>query len=228
MATIFIVEDDRSITNAMIKEFNKWHYQAQTVSDWDNVVLEIQHFQPDIVIMDITLPTFDGFYWTNQLRQVSDVPVIFVSAADMDPNAVRAIATGADDYIVKPFSLNVLISKIQAVLRRTKRETITVETLAYEDYRLNILTNELTHQDSAVKLTPTEATILKILFLNSGKLVTKQQLMQNIWQGGLFIEDGVLNVNISRLREKLAQVGLRDRLVTERGRGYRLVTADEI
>ncbi|WP_243674471.1 winged helix-turn-helix domain-containing protein [Lentilactobacillus kisonensis] len=102
-----------------------------------------------------------------------------------------------------------------------------MESLTYEDYRLNILTNELKYQDHTVKLTPTEGTILKIFFLNAGKLVTKQQLMQNIWQGGSFIEDSVLNVNMSRLREKLDQVNLRGRLVTERGRGYRLVTADE-
>lgn len=228
MPKIFVVEDDQTITKAMVKEFSKWQYEAQTVQDWNKVVTEILKFQPDIVIMDITLPTFDGFYWTDKLRQTSDVPVIFVSAADMDPNAVRAIATGADDYIVKPFSLTVLISKIQAVLRRTKRKAIPMETLTYEDYQLNFLTNQLNHHGIIVKLTPTEGMILKLFFLNAGKLITKQQLMQTIWQGGLFIEDSVLNVNMSRLRDKLAQVGLRNRLLTERGRGYRLVTADEI
>ncbi|WP_243674470.1 response regulator [Lentilactobacillus kisonensis] len=105
MPKIFIVEDDRTITNAMIKEFNKWQYLSQTVQDWNSVVAEIRTFQPDIVIMDITLPTFDGFYWTSQLRQVSDVPVIFVSAADMDPNAVRAIATGQMTMLLSRFHL---------------------------------------------------------------------------------------------------------------------------
>ncbi|GHP13990.1 DNA-binding response regulator [Lentilactobacillus fungorum] len=228
MDRIFIVEDDPTITAAMLQEFHKWQYIAQTVTSWDHVIDEIQNFNPDIVLMDITLPTFDGFYWTNQLRQLSKVPIIFISAAEMDPNAVRAIAAGADDYIVKPFSLNVLVSKIQAVIRRTKQAAKPMETLTFEDYQLTILTNELKHGDVSVKLTPTEGTILKLLFLNAGKLVTKKQLMQTIWQGGLFIEESVLTVNMSRLRDKLAQVNLRNRLVTERGHGYRLVAADEL
>lgn len=228
MTKIFIVEDDSAITKEMIKEFQKWRYLAKTVTDWDRVVEEIQDWQPNIVIMDITLPTFDGFYWTGKLRQASEVPIIFVSAAEMDPNAVRAIATGADDYIVKPFSLNVLISKIQAVLRRTQKTVQSLSALKFEDYRLNVLTNELTYQGRAIKLTPTESIILKLLFLNAGKTVTKTQLMQQIWQGGQFIEADVLNVNISRLRDKLEQVGLRNQLVTERGHGYRLVSANEI
>ncbi|GAF40401.1 response regulator protein GraR [Agrilactobacillus composti DSM 18527 = JCM 14202] len=225
MQRVFIVEDDQTIVQAMQTALAKWQFQTQTVQDWQQVATEISAYDPDLVVMDITLPTFDGFYWTGKIRETSQVPIMFVSAGEMDPNAVRAIATGADDYIVKPFALSVFVSKIQAILRRSQRSAATLETLNFEDYSLNILNNELTHGIASVKLSPTEGTILKLFFLNPDQTLSKKQLVQKIWQGGLFIDEGVLSVNISRLREKLAKVDLRARLVTERGRGYRLVRA---
>ena len=182
---------------------------------------DLQQSKPQIVLMDITLPTFDGFYWTQKIREVSDVSIIFISAAQMDPNAIRAIAIGADDYLVKPFTSNVLIAKIQAVLRRTQQNLTQV--LTFEDYQLSILKNELRYHDQTVKLTPTKGVILRLLFINANQTVTKQQFLEALWQGGAFIDENTLKVNISRLREKLAVVNLRQQLITERKRGYRLV-----
>lgn len=227
MQKVFIVEDDQAIIRALQIGLKKWNYQTQIVTDWQQVAAEILSTQPDLVIMDITLPMYDGFFWTGKLRESSQVPVIFLSAAELDPNAVRALAMGADDYLTKPFSINVLVSKIQAIFRRMKINQNDINDLMFEDYRLNILTNNLKIGQKQVKLTPTEGVILKLLFLNAGQVVSKKTIMNELWQGGSFIDEGALNVNLSRLRKKLAVVDLENRLVTERKQGYRLVEKDE-
>ncbi|KRL37893.1 response regulator transcription factor [Liquorilactobacillus uvarum] len=223
MPKIFVIEDDASILNSVRKGLEKWQYQVENVGNWKNIVQEFLDFEADLVIMDITLPTYDGFYWTSKIRDISNVPIIFVSAAEMDPNAVRAIATGADDYITKPFSLAVLISKIQAVLRRVSSDSeVRSKKITVKGYQLNVLNNCLSYTGQTIKLTPTEGIIMELLFLNPNKTISKDRLMQNIWQGGLFITQNALNVNVSRLRSKLATVNLKEKLVTERGRGFRL------
>ena len=213
---------------ALHQGLQKWNFKDQTVNDWEKVAAEIAAANSDLVIMDITLPLFDGFYWTEQIRQVSQVPIIFLSAAEMDPNAIRALALGADDYLVKPFSINVLLSKIQAVLRRTQANSTEINYLCFEDYQLNILTNVLTNSKVQLKLTPTEGVIMKLLFLNHGKVVTKKQIINELWQGGNYIDENILNVNLSRLRKKLAVTKLSQRLITERKRGYRLIEKKEL
>lgn len=222
MTTVLLIEDDPAIIQATTIALHKWNYKVATISDWCNLINDLQRINPQLVLMDITLPTFDGFYWTQQIREVSNVPIIFISAAPMDPNAVRAIAIGADDYLVKPFTSNVLIAKIQAVLRRNN---ITQE-LTFENYRLSILKNELVYQQQVVKLTPTEGVILRLLFINANQTVTKEQFLQALWQGGAFVDENILKVNISRLRNKLSKVNLSQQLITERKRGYRLISHD--
>lgn len=220
---ILVIEDNRLLLEEMQTAFQKWNYQMGRIQHWDQVDDEVRRQQPDLVIMDITLPSYDGFYWTQKIREFSDVPLIFVSAAEMDPNAVRAIASGADDYIVKPFASEVLISKIQALLRRTQPQLTTQ--LRFENYQLNVLTNVVTQGAHQVKLTPTEGLILKVFFMHPQQIITKEQLLQQIWQSGEFLDAAVLNVNMSRLRSKVATVGtLKEQLVTVRKRGYQLVS----
>lgn len=220
---ILVIEDNRLLLEEMQTAFQKWNYQMGRIQNWDQVDDEVRRQQPDLVIMDITLPSYDGFYWTQKIREFSDVPLIFVSAAEMDPNAVRAIASGADDYIVKPFASEVLISKIQALLRRMQPQLTTQ--LRFENYQLNVLTNVVTQGAHQVKLTPTEGLILKVFFMHPQQIITKKQLLQQIWQSGEFLDAAVLNVNMSRLRSKVATVGtLKEQLVTVRKRGYQLVS----
>lgn len=220
---ILVIEDNRLLLEEMQTAFQKWNYQMRRIQHWDQVDDEVRRQQPDLVIMDITLPSYDGFYWTQKIREFSNVPLIFVSAAEMDPNAVRAIASGADDYIVKPFASEVLISKIQALLRRTQPQLTTQ--LRFENYQLNVLTNVVTQGVHQVKLTPTEGLILKVFFMHPQQIITKKQLLQQIWQSGEFLDVAVLNVNMSRLRSKVATVGtLKEQLVTVRKRGYQLVS----
>lgn len=223
LTKILLIEDNSDILQAMQERLTKWQYQSFTIENWQQVTQSVVQIEPDLIVMDITLPVFDGFYWTKQIRSFSEVPILFVSAAQMDPNAVRAIASGADDYLVKPFSLDVFISKIQAILRRTQREI--KEELLFQNYHLNILTNEVSYQQQTVKLTPTEGLILKLFFLQPDQTLSKEDLRQKIWQSGKFLDDAILNVNMSRLRNKITPLHLQEHLITERGRGYRLVSS---
>lgn len=223
LTKILLIEDNSDILQAMQERLTKWQYQSFTIENWQQLIQSVVQIEPDLIVMDITLPVFDGFYWTKQIRSFSEVPILFVSAAQMDPNAVRAIASGADDYLVKPFSLDVFISKIQAILRRTQREI--KEELLFQNYHLNILTNEVSYQQQTVKLTPTEGLILKLFFLQPDQTLSKEDLRQKIWQSGKFLDDAILNVNMSRLRNKITPLHLQEHLITERGRGYRLVSS---
>ncbi|MBU7455367.1 hypothetical protein C5L23_001320 [Leuconostoc fallax] len=223
MIKIMIVEDDKDLLLALSQGLSKWQYDIIQVQDWQHVAQECWQATPALILMDINLPTYDGFYWTECIRTKSKVPIIFISASAMDPNLVIAIKTGADDYIVKPFSMNVLLAKMQALLRRTVDYSTIPQGIQFGDYQLNAMTNILGNASQQVKLTATESMILKLLIINMPQTVSKQQLLELIWQNGAFIDQNILMVNMSRLRDKLAQLGLRENIVTERGKGYRLV-----
>lgn len=226
MSKIFIVEDNPAIIKTVTAALTKWKYEVATINDWDHVDKEIANAQPDLILFDITLPTFDGFYWINAVRQISQAPIIVISAADIDTNIMHAIASGADDYIMKPFSTPVLLAKIQALLRRNHSAS-TNEQLSWASNSLNTLTNELTTTSGTVQLTPTEGAMLAILISHLNHTVDKAAILEMLWQGGKFLNDNTLNVNISRLRTKLDTVNLKDSLRTERGVGYRLVDNNE-
>lgn len=227
MAKIFLIEDDQMIITTVKETLEKWNYQVAIVKDWQNVAQEVLNFAPDLILMDITLPTFDGFYWTQKIRAFAKTPILFVSGGELDPNAVMALALGADDYIVKPFSLNVLLAKIKVLLKRYAPNEQLEQILAFEDYQLNLLTNTLTRQQQNLRLTPTEALILRLLFNANGQTVAKEKIMQALWAGNEFIDENALNVNLSRLRAKLSSLDLGQRLITERKRGYRIAKKDE-
>lgn len=227
MAKIFIVEDNSTIVQAVKSELAKWQYQTVTVKNWQRVAIEIKDAQPDLVLFDITLPSFDGFYWIQEVRKHSQVPIIVISAAEIDSNVMHAVAAGADDYIMKPFSMTVLLAKIQALLRRNQQGTTATE-VDWGNCRLNTLTNELTAPQGTAQLTPTEGAMLQVLIRHLNQTVSKEHLLEWLWQGGKYLNENTLNVNISRLRSKLAPLGLGKAIRTERGAGYRLVNANEL
>lgn len=226
MAKIFIVEDNPDIIHSTTQELNKWQHDVITVNDWQNVANEILATNPDLVLFDITLPTFDGFYWIQEVRKHSQVPIIVISAAEIDTNVMHAVAAGADDYIMKPFAMTVLLAKIQALLRRNK-QTTDAEEIMWDHNSFNPLTNILTNENGTAQLTPTEGSMLQVLLSHRNKTVSKEQLLQWLWQGGKYLNENTLNVNISRLRTKLSTIGLRQCIHTERGLGYRLVENNE-
>ncbi|UXE89150.1 response regulator transcription factor [Limosilactobacillus reuteri] len=226
MAKIFIVEDNPDIIHSTTQELNKWQHDVITVNNWQNIANEILATNPDLVLFDITLPTFDGFYWIQEVRKHSQVPIIVISAAEIDINVMHAVAAGADDYIMKPFAMTVLLAKIQALLRRNK-QTADAEEIMWDHNSFNPLTNILTNENGTAQLTPTEGSMLQVLLSHRNKTVSKEQLLQWLWQGGKYLNENTLNVNISRLRTKLSTIGLRQCIHTERGLGYRLVENNE-
>lgn len=226
MAKIFIVEDNQQIIRNVTDELSKWQHSVATVDDWQDVTGEIMATQPDLVIFDITLPSFDGFYWIQDLRKHSQVPIIVISAADIDSNVMHAVAAGADDYLMKPFSMTVLLAKVQALLRRNRQEGNATQ-VDWDNNHFNTLTNEVQNERGQVQLTPTEGALLQVLFSHRNQTVSKATLLEWLWQGGKYLNENTLNVNISRLRAKLAPLQLDRAIRTERGAGYRLVTSDE-
>lgn len=226
MTKIFIVEDNPEIIHSVTSTLKKWQYTTVSVNNWQKVVTEIKAAAPDLVLFDITLPSFDGFYWIQEVRKHSHVPIIVISAADIDANVMHAVAAGADDYIMKPFSTTVLIAKIQALLRRNQQND-EEENIRWDGNMFNSLTNSLTTPNGTTQLTPTEGAMIQVLFSHLNQTVSKDQLLEWLWQGGKYLNNNTLNVNISRLRTKLASVGLTNAIRTERGVGYRLVNADE-
>lgn len=226
MAKIFIVEDNQQIIRTVTDELSKWQHSVATVDDWQDVTGEIMATQPDLVIFDITLPSFDGFYWIQDLRKHSQVPIIVISAADIDSNVMHAVAAGADDYLMKPFSMTVLLAKVQALLRRNRQEGNATQ-VDWDNNHFNTLTNEVQNERGQVQLTPTEGALLQVLLSHRNQTVSKATLLEWLWQGGKYLNENTLNVNISRLRAKLATLQLDRAIRTERGAGYRLVTSDE-
>ena len=172
MAKIFIVEDNPDIIHSTTQELNKWQHDVITVNDWQNVANEILATSPDLVLFDITLPTFDGFYWIQEVRKHSQVPIIVISAAEIDTNVMHAVAAGADDYIMKPFAMTVLLAKIQALLRRNKQMT-DAEEIMWDHNSFNPLTNILMNENGTAQLTPTEGAMLQVLLSHRKKTVSK-------------------------------------------------------
>ena len=226
MAKIFIVEDNQQIIRNVTDELSKWQHSVATVDDWQDVTGKIMATQPDLVIFDITLPSFDGFYWIQDLRKHSQVPIIVISAADIDSNVMHAVAAGADDYLMKPFSMTVLLAKVQALLRRNRQEGNATQ-VDWDNNYFNTLTNEVQNERGQIQLTPTEGALLQVLLSHRNQTVSKATLLEWLWQGGKYLNENTLNVNISRLRAKLAPLQLDRAIRTERGVGYRLVTTDE-
>ena len=211
---IFIVEDDTTIVK-LLHDRLATEFKVQTTDNFRAVTSEINDHQPDLVLMDITLPYFNGFYWTTEIRKVSQVPIIFISSATDEMNAVMAMNMGADDFVSKPFSVDVLIAKMNALLRRTK---VQVSNLVFGRYMLD-LTGNFSDGQSMITLTRTETVILKSLFEKVGIVVDKQTILKQLWESDAYIDANTLNVNMSRLRKKL--LGLNFQAIhTVRGVGY--------
>lgn len=223
MHKIIIVEDDPSISNSIKKHLEKWGYQADCACDFHEIFSYFLKTEPHLVILDITLPFFDGYHWCRQIREVSQVPIIFLSSAGENMNIIMAMNMGADDFISKPFDLDVLAVKIQALLRRTYSFSKDYSILTFHDVLLNLLDSTLSFRDQKISLTKNELKILQILFEHPGMIVSRNDLMDALWQSDQFIDDNTLSVNVNRLRKKLLDIGLSDFIVTKKGNGYMVI-----
>lgn len=220
MYRILIVEDDMGIASAMKKQIEMWNLEAHCVENFRNVLEEFSEFNPQLVLLDISLPFYNGYYWCAEIRKFSKVPIIFVSSASDNMNIVMAMNMGGDDFIAKPFDLNVLTAKIQAILRRTYDFGGQMTVLQHRGAILNTSDASLTYNGERIELTKNDYRILRTLMENKGKVVSRDTLMERLWETDSFVDENALTVNIARLRKKLEQAGLSEFIVTKKGMGY--------
>lgn len=220
MYRIYIVEDDRGIAEAIKVQAVTWDLEVLCAKDFRNVMGEFAEFEPHLVLLDISLPFFNGYYWCTEIRKVSKVPIVFISSASDNMNIVMAMNMGADDFIAKPFDQSVLMAKIQAMLRRTYDFAGTVSVMEHRGALLNTADGTLFYQKERIDLTKNEYRILLTLMQNKGTIVSREKLMEELWESDSFVDENTLSVNVGRLRKKLDAAGLTDFITTKFGVGY--------
>ena len=220
MYRILIAEDDPLISSAVEKQLKEWGLDARCVKDFKNVLAEFSDYAPHLVLLDISLPFFNGYYWCGEIRKVSGTPIIFISSASDNMNIIMAMNMGADDFIAKPFDMSVLTAKIQALLRRTYDYAQSVPVLEHRGALLNTGSGTLTYGGGVIELTKNEHRILLALMQSKGKTVSREKLMEKLWETDSFVDENTLTVNVNRLRKKLDAAGLKNFITTKFGVGY--------
>lgn len=220
MYRILIVEDDAGIAEGISAQLKMWGHEPRCVSDFSNVMADFAQFEPHLVLLDITLPFFNGYHWCGEIRKVSKVPIIFVSSAAENMNIVMAVNMGADDFISKPFDVNVLVAKVGALLRRTYDFGESSPIIECRGAMLNTGDQSFTYNGESISLTKNEYRILSALMQNKGKIVSRERLMELLWESECFVDENTLTVNVNRLRKKLDGAGLTGFVTTKFGQGY--------
>ncbi|HEL1655347.1 response regulator transcription factor [Streptococcus suis] len=227
MQKILVIEDDKTISQLVAKNLINWGYQVQEVQDFQMVLEQMEDFQPHLILLDIGLPFFNGYYWCQEIRKTSRVPIMFLSSHDQPMDIVMAINMGADDYVTKPFEMTVLLAKIQGLLRRTYDFVGEQSLLWFEEVSLDLKTMQVSYGQDVEELTRNEFQILRVLFEHGKEVVSREELMRELWNSDIFVDDNTLSVNIARLRKKLAELNLPDVIATKKGVGYGLVWTHE-
>ena len=218
---ILIIEDDPAMADELARLLEGWGYCTETIKDFSNILEETVRIKPQAILLDINLPCFDGFYWCKKLREVTNVPVIFLSSRENSMDIVMAMNNGGDDYIQKPFDCNVLIAKLQAILRRTyELGNKPQNMIRYKEMYLNIEEMSLIYKEQTIELTKNEFKILKILLQKQGNIVSRNELMKGLWDEEIYVSENTLTVNVNRLRGKLEEIGLSNVINTKKGVGY--------
>jgi two-component system response regulator protein BraR/BceR len=217
---IMIIEDDITIARTIKDHLSKWDYDVIYVTDFKNIIEQFIQFEPQLILLDVILPFFNGFHWCSEIRRMSKVPVMFISSAGDNMNIVMAMNMGGDDFIVKPFDLHVLTAKVGALLRRTYSFQGQINIIEHNGAVLNLGDTTLTYQDRKIDLTKNDYKILQLLMENIGNVVSREEIMQRLWENDNFVDDNTLTVNITRLRKKLSEAGLEDFIKTKKGIGY--------
>ncbi|MHC1682206.1 MAG: response regulator transcription factor [Clostridiaceae bacterium] len=224
MFKILVIEDDYIIRDILIENIQKWNYEAVSIENFNDIFNEFSNHSPHLVLMDINLPSFDGFYWCNKIREVSKVPIIFISSRTSNMDIIMAINMGGDDFIQKPFSMEVLMAKINGLIRRSYSYTnVETSVLEYNGVVLNLKDNTLLYNDDKLDLTKNEFKILYILMKNNGTVISRDKIMRSLWEDESFVDDNTLTVNINRLRKKLEDINLKDLIQTKKGQGYMVI-----
>lgn len=220
MYRIFVVEDDEVIAGAVARHLESWGYAVRCAREFDRVLQEFAEFDPQLVLLDISLPFFNGYHWCQEIRKISKVPILFLTSAGDSVNTVMAMQLGGDDLLAKPFDLQVLSAKVQAMLRRAYDFGPTARLLQCGGAVLNVSDGTLTANGQRVELTRNELRILQMLLERKGQTVSREALMTRLWESDSFVDENTLTVNVGRLRRKLEAAGLPDLIRTRKGTGY--------
>ncbi|GAA0744861.1 response regulator transcription factor [Clostridium oceanicum] len=221
MFKILVVEDDSVIRDVILENIDKWGFEGEKIENYSEVLDTFIKTKPHLVLMDINLPAFDGFYWCNKIREISKVPIIFISSRDTKMDIIMAMNMGADDYVQKPFYIDVLMAKINATLRRVYSYTnIESNVIEYDGVILDLKEDRLMYNEESIDLTKNEFKILYVLMKNNGNVVSREKIMRNLWENESFVDDNTLTVNITRLRRKIEGIGKKDFIKTKKGKGY--------
>ena len=227
---IFIVEDDQKIASLLATYLRKYQYEVAIIQNFELLIEEFQAFDPHIVLLDINLPSYDGYYWCRQLRQITTCPILFISARSGEMDQVFALENGGDDFITKPFNYEIVLAKIRSYLRRTYGEYAVKQeerTIKQGQLTLYLERMELHLRDEIIPLQKKECVILELLMGQAPKVVTREQLLEELWDDQAFVDENTLNVNMTRVRKKLADYGIVSSIETVRGAGYRFVLSAE-
>ena len=223
MFRIMVVEDDPHILDIVVKSITKAGYCCKAIENLENIMPEFEEFQPDLLLLDIILPYFDGYYWCGRIRLASNIPVVFISSKGEDMDVIIASNMGGDDYLIKPFSIDVMIAKINALLRRTySYDQSEMTTICLGQLVFHVGSGVISANGTSVELTKNEAQILELLLKNRGNVVSRERIMRCLWKEANFIDDNTLTVNITRIRKKLQNIGLENYIETKKGLGYRI------
>jgi len=217
---ILLIEDDLDVARELSLSLRRWDLEVELIDNFNNIVKEFIDKKPSLLLMDINLPFYDGFYWCQKIREHSKVPIIFLSSRDSNMDIIMGMNNGGDDYITKPFSVDVLVSKINALLRRSYDYTSSDSLVYYNDAVLDIERCIFRYNDKEIELTKNEIKMLSLLIKNKGKIVSREKLMMLLWNDDEFVSDNTLTVNVTRLRVKIKELGLDDIIKTKKGIGY--------
>ena len=221
MFKIMVVEDDVSLKNIIAKCLTKWGHAVHQIENLENIIEEFKNYNPELVLLDINLPFYDGFHWCNEIRKISKVPIIFISSRNSNMDVIMGVNLGADDYIQKPFSVDVLVAKVNALLRRTYNFVDNNSNqIIHNGVTLDLSTATINYEDNTIELTKNEIKILHELMKYKGQIVSRNKLMKKLWDNDWFVDDNTLTVNVNRIRSKLNEIGLEDFIETKRGLGY--------
>ena len=222
MYRILIIEDDDIIAKNIATHFKRWNYETMQIIDFKNIMEEFLKFDPQLVLLDIGLPFYNGFYWCQEIRKISKIPILFLSSMNDNMNIVMAMNMGGDEFIEKPFDLNVLTAKVQALLRRSYSFQGNGNVLEYEGMILNLNDASFSYKEKNVSLTKNEFRILQMLMENAGKIIARDDIIARLWESDEFIDDNTLTVNVARLRKKIENAGMDNWIRTKKGIGYYL------
>lgn len=219
MERIFIVEDEKKLRDEVSTLLERNGYKCFTSDDYLNIIRDILDLHPDLILLDLNLPVYDGFYICKEIRNQSEIPIIVLTSSQSDLDELDVLNLGADDFINKPFNPRILLARISSVLKRTSGKSKSI-IVSHNGAVLDVLKSKVSHHDKSIELTRNELGILKVLMDNKGNIIPRNEIISSLWDMAEFVEDSTLTVNINRLRKKLEDIGLKDYLITKRGQGY--------